>query len=346
MYQDNQKKIMDKAFETFRNYIYLDSRELDGIHKGFLGYHLTISPSCTETIDNIVSDNSDGRMESLVSQVGGMVYGDYRYYHHDDNGSSRSWYKYVRLTKKQGQYDTNGHTQLYYVLIYTRFTIDTALRFLYILFAVNTPEMRITRIKQSFSTCISKWDTIRCGIPINSQPYVCERIMGEWMSTQHFNTKVIISGPSQIGKLSLGCLLKRILEFEHPDFKHKTFVELFEDVDLSSPGLDVYSHILEKSSKSSPVIITVRNVEKYYKKVFQDNKDLYLTSHTDNKSSFNNMLDAIVNREYVITIFTTKLTEEDLISLHTESQSFFRDGRADLFINMTRENAQVKKLST
>lgn len=335
---------MENALEKFRNYIFLRRDESYRFSSMTLVNTLEIIPSCTYTIDCILADTilPIGGIESLVRWIPNQESSDYKYYDNQDN-SQRSWYKYVRLIKKRGQYSLNGHSQDYFVILYTRFTTEIALKFLSILFAINRPEMRITRFIQEYSSCTPNWDTINCGIPINSQQQVCKSIMRHWLSSGYFNTKVIISGPPGVGKLNVGRLLKRNIEFEQPNFKHKTFVELFEDVDLSLPGLDILSQIRNRASEKSPVIITVKNIDIYYKKVLLNTSDPVQTAHTDNKSTFNNMLDDIGNIKHVITIFTTNLTKGQLNNVNSESPSFFRPGRANLFITMTETNAEIEE---
>lgn len=310
---------MNQALETFSNYIYLDLNESEGLWRGMLRNYLTISPICTETIDCILSDTQtsiqDLKMASSFSSNHNL--GDFKFY---DNTLKKPWYKYIKLIKKRGQFNLNGHSQDYFVLIYTIFTSNLALKFLLTLFSINKPEMRVTRLIKSNSTNILKWYTLKCGIPIYSQQQVCDTIMSHWLSTPYFNTKVIISGSSGVGKLSIGKLLKRRLEFEQPDFKDETFVELFDDVDLSLPGINIKTHILGRARKETPVIITVKNIEKYYEQVLFDTRVLEQTCPIDNKSTFKDMLDSISNRKYVIIIFTTNLTKFQLKNFNSVSQ--------------------------
>ena len=334
---------MEDALETFKNYIYASRDEYVRLGSRIYLNSIVISPTCTNTIDVILADTllPNGFTEALVNWTPYRVSGDYRYYDNQDNSS---WYKYVRLVKKKGQYSVDGHSQNYFVMFYTRLASDTALKFLNILFAINTPEMRITRFVKEYRACVPKMETIKCGIPITSQQKVFEGIMDYWRSPL-FNTKVIISGPPGVGKGNIGRLLKRHLESYHPAFKHRTFVELFEDVDLSLPGLSITSQILLRASKKSPVIITVKNIDIYYNKVFENNSDPYQTSYTDNKTTFNNMLDDIGNTKHVICIFTTTLTKEQLSNMSSDCQAFFRRGRTDLFIRMTESDATIEEVS-
>lgn len=336
---------MEDALVTFKNYIYTSRDEYIRLGSRIYLNSIVISPTCTNIVDKILADTNlpNGCIEALVSWTPYQIFGDYKYYDNQDN-SSKSWYKYVRLVKKKGQYSVDGHSQDYFVMFYTKLASDTALKFLNILFAINTPEMRITRFVKEYRACVPKMDTIKCGIPITSQQKVCEGIMGYWLSP-YFNTKVIVSGPPGVGKINIGRLLKRYLEFYHPTFKHRTFVELFEDVDLSLPGLSIMTQILLRASKKSPVIITVKNIDIYYKKVFENNSDPYQTSNTDNKTTFNNMLDDIGNTEHLICIFTTTLTKEQLSNISSDCQAFFRQGRNDLFIKMTESDATIEEVS-
>ena len=117
-------------------------------------------------------------------------------------------------------------------------------------------------------------------------------------------------------------------------YKNTNF-QLFDNFDPSVIGYDVNKHILQHASEKSPVILVINEIDILYHEVHEPRQyyDPRAAPHIKNKLSFNNILDNIANTKYIITIFTTEKSPEELQAHHI-NYSFYRKGRLDFFIEM------------
>ena len=123
-------------------------------------------------------------------------------------------------------------------------------------------------------------------------------------------------------------------------YKNTNF-QLFDNFDPSITGYDINKHVLQYATEESPIILVINEIDILYNEVHTA-REYYdpRTPHTKNKLSFNNMLDNIANTKYVITIFTTEKSPDEL---QTEqiNYPFYRKGRIDFFIKMDQFTSTI-----
>ena len=318
---------LEVYLELFQNYICLDSDESKNSATRLLCNYLSVSYICTDTIDSIFEEESE-----LVLRKNKCIY-----YYTEKEINLFNYNSYITFLSREKEDPKTYQSVTYYVIVYSILTSNIVTSFLQKLFAINSHNQRLLKIKNNYGYRTKVyWETTQIGKALPNQQNILEKILNHW-ENNNFNSKIIVSGKSRTGKLNLGSLLKTYLENSHPKFKKATYVNLFNDIDLSLPFLDPISGIFSWSSEKTPVILTVRNIENYYQKSILG--DQYSpNSHVYNKTSFNNLLDQIGSEKYVITIFTTQLTQDELEKISDKEgslQSFSREGRSDLFINMS-----------
>jgi len=174
--------------------------------------------------------------------------------------------------------------------------------------------------------------------PRNNQILARNQIIEKWGQVNNYNLKVLIHGPRGIGKTYMGLILKKYIDMEN-----NINVRVFDDFNPSSVGVNIKSMALSTACKTSPVIIVINEIDIIYKKVIEPTEtfDARL-QHSRNKSEFHNMLDSIGLTPYVIAIFTTEKTYEELYQVE-EYRSFMRPGRVDMILNMTKDNSFASK---
>lgn len=173
--------------------------------------------------------------------------------------------------------------------------------------------------------------------PMRNQDLVKNIIIDRWNSANHFNIKVIIHGKRGIGKSYLGCILKRYIETTRP----LSCVRLYDDFNPTSIGVNIRTLALSTATKETPVIIIINEIDTVFNKVLdpQEPFDPRL-QHTRNKNEFHNMLDNIGLTPFVIAIYTTELSFEQIVK-NNNYGSFIRPGRIDLFVEMKIGRAHV-----
>lgn len=341
---------MDFFLEKFKNYVHLDSSESDIKLPVLLCNYLVVSSICTDIIKSLLDENKDLVIQSNLK---------YSYYYLKKK--NRMSHDYITFVRKEDPRSSDE----YYVIVYSKITSHIVCSFLTMLF-VGSPKQRVLNVRESRHIYTSSsssslslssvgngdievgykifWSTIQTGKPHVIQNKILSAILKHWKNND-FNTKIILSGPHNSGKLSIGSLLKTYLEYYDPQFKDKTCVNLFDDIDLSLQ-FDPVSLINNWCSSSTPVIMTVRGIDQYYRNSIQG--DIYNPkSPVHNKTSFNNFLDSIESQANIITIFTTNLSKNQLENIRDNMgcyQSYSRKGRVDLFIKIEGDSISVTEL--
>lgn len=325
----------------------------------FYNEYIRISEDCTSLIDGLLADNNHGLITNKIIQTGNRVKpaeGYHRFYlNTPDNRTPFLAFKYVSLIKKKdnsassggGRNQQNGHTNKenhYYVLCFSRVNNDVSKEFLTKLFATDEDTVKAIHLDTTGYTNKAVMVSVFAGISRQNQIEAIAIIRDHFLSPDsRYNTKLIISGIRGVGKTYTGGLVKKEIERSFPGFQNCSFVQLFYDFNPTAPGLDIQSEILTKATQTSPVIIIINEIDHIYREVFKDNVSRDgRRAHTQNKSTFNDMLDAITNTKYVIAIFTTEKTIEQLNAMTVnyegtdeDFQSFYRNGRVDFFVIMT-----------
>lgn len=176
-----------------------------------------------------------------------------------------------------------------------------------------------------------------CQTPKTCQIQAMDQILEHWnhKDNKKHSTMVTISGKSGVGKSYTGILLKQKIEETYKNMD----VNLFIDFDPTVIGINISDMALKNLSKNNVVIIMINEIDIAYKDAFIDKQSFGdgRTHHTKNKISFNAMLDSLSESSHVIVIMTTEKTPQDLYTKE-EHRPFFRPGRVDFFLQMTREN--------
>lgn len=168
-----------------------------------------------------------------------------------------------------------------------------------------------------------------------NQINILDHIINSYNENKSYNVKLIIHGERGTGKTYIGRLLKKRLDSLNYN------AQLFDDFDPSSTGVNIQELILNKASISTPVIMVIDEIDKAYDKIttqetVYDNRLQY----TRNKQSFNGMLDLVGDTKYIIAIYTTEKTLDQLRE-NEEHLSFFRQGRVDFFVHMTATDSTI-----
>ena len=94
--------------------------------------------------------------------------------------------------------------------------------------------------------------------PWKVQIEICDRIINDYDASPHKSTRVLLWGAPGLGKTEMGCFLKKKLEE-----KYKTITcQLICGVDPSQLCMDIRTLILNKATKSAPVVLMMDEIEK------------------------------------------------------------------------------------
>lgn len=174
--------------------------------------------------------------------------------------------------------------------------------------------------------------------PKPNQTKALKHIMTKWNHLHYYNIKVVICGERGVGKTQMGTIIKRHLDTTYAD----CFSRLYDDFNPKSVGVNIKSSALQSATANSPVIIVINEIETIFDYVIDDTKQNFdpRLQHAKDRNTFNNMLDDIGSMLYVITIFTTEKSPEQL-KANPEYKSFIRKGRVDFFIKMTETDSEL-----
>lgn len=329
----------------------LFAEEANGNAMDFKNNYFEISPICTGMIDTMLMNPAHGHITSRFINAGNQHVpglGSHNYYLNPPEQRSYIYpYKFINLIKSRILRHRTPNQQVYdyvYVICYSRINEDVYQEFLKRLFSSNGSQGKALFISPNGATYNVSLESILFGSPRPSQQRAINLIRDHFLNrVNQYNTKVIISGVPGSGKASIGKLLKKSIETQFPGFKQSCFVQLFIDFKPTLPGLDLVREVLSKASKRTPVIIIFKNIDIIYQQVYNNNNNdpHGRISHTHNKTTFHDMLDAIANTNYVISISTTRRTKQELDATTISQEgtthdylSFYRPGRSDLFITI------------
>ncbi len=177
-------------------------------------------------------------------------------------------------------------------------------------------------------------------LPTSVQKSVIDMIMNHWKKPNSFkNTKIFLHGKSGIGKTFTAYGLKKEIELLYGND-----VMLYDDFNPSVIGVSIQK-ILANARKDMPVIIVMNEIDIAYKKVFASIQSYDPRgSYTTDKTSFNNMLDYISTIRYIIVIFTSEKSPQQLLDESLNYTSFLRQGRIDMFIEMKHDSINTTHL--
>jgi hypothetical protein len=176
-----------------------------------------------------------------------------------------------------------------------------------------------------------------CSLAHPRQVIALDHICELYNEGKNHNVKTIIYGNRGTGKTYIGRLLKKRLE------QDGLIPYLFDDFNPASVGVNIQWLALNQASQKTPVILVIDEINTVYDEVTKEKQEFdSRLQYTKNIQSFNNMLDLFGDTKYVIVIFTTELSIEQLKE-RKDHKSFFRHGRVDFFLKMTKDNCSLEE---
>lgn len=301
--------------------------------------HYVIPIEYNNAIDNILSNNSNCSLSKrlvvaphrYIPDIGKHTY----YAKPSDNIFDYNNLNYVVFEKKKLGKD-NEITQYnvycnFFVKYFEENALDIALKNIY---------SHDKNMVQSISIDASQF-TISTFIvnriykpPTFVQALIVQNIFDHYKNT--LSSQFLISGNRGVGKSYLAYVIKK--EFDN---KLNVDCKLFDDVNPTTIGLNIKSKILPIASEFSPVIIVINEFDIILEKVIQEKNFVGdpRSVHTQNKLTFNQLLDDIEMTQHVIAIYTTEKSALEL-KQNPLYKSYMRKGRIDYFVNMNSDNAE------
>jgi hypothetical protein len=299
----------------------------------YIGKKYVFGEEYTSIIDDMLMKNPNVIINSELIELGRHLPGVGNHYFYYDHESIVRWFFRICFTKKKEVIvDRIIYNYICWVGVFGDKTFDKALTFIN---SIDINTLRTISIDTAPMIPRILYGKKLCHESKRHQTTVLDHIISHFTEDNNYNTKLIISGERGTGKTYIGRLLKKRLD----DLKYTSL--LFDDFNPSSVGVNIQELILNKASISTPVIIIIDEIDKAYDQVtteetVYDNRLQY----TRNKQSFNNMLDVISDTKYVIAIYTTEKSIDQL-NENVEHRSFFRHGRVDFFVNMTSTESTI-----
>jgi hypothetical protein len=282
----------------------------------------------TDIIDSILINDKRGLVgKEIVLANNYNIPGSGKHYFYWKNNS---WFHYIVFDKKI--YDNSLPEYICYI---SPFQTKTFINFLQQLFISMNGSVRVISIDTSLQNPILMCLTKNCEKPRKHQEIILNQIIKHYKCKNNTkkNTKIMITGEKGYGKTYIARLLKKKMEFEY-----NTFCHLYDDFNPSSVGCNVSRLILRNANVKTNIIIIMNEIDVIYEKVISNeniNRHDTRLLHTQDKSTFNNMLDVISDTKHVITIYTTEKTPQQLYKKE-DFRSFMRKGRVDTFINIKK----------
>lgn len=174
-----------------------------------------------------------------------------------------------------------------------------------------------------------------CSSEQPTQTFVLNEIMKQY--TEHHNTAFLLTGAPGTRKSYTARLLKKRLDEIYGPGASK----LYDDFNPSAIGVDITEVALKYAAATSPVIIVIDEVDKCFEETRIVKQNIMgKTSYTDNKHTFNNLIDTIRSINNVILLMTSNVPYDKLMECE-ENHSYLRTGRIDHIINMEMNTCTV-----
>ena len=306
------------------------------------------SPQYTSVINDILMEK-DGEFtkvgtKKIISGTQRIPGEGYHYYyatHNKDrrllNGPDSLVYKcfYIGLEKIV---DEDG-TEYYVVWAPYTESGEIALRkFEEAILKPTGDQIRVISIDISNEKSRAEWMTKICRTPYPRQQKAMNFIIEKYTLENNFNVKVFLHGKRGVGKSYTSMLLKKHLDILFPN----TNSRLYDDFDPTAIGVNIQTIALRHSTKNSPVIVIIDEIDEAYEQVFNEKEDFDpRLKHARNKKSFHKMLDNFGNFPYVIGVYTSEFGPDALVKKDGRYGSFLRPGRIDLVLEMTEDDCIV-----
>ena len=309
---------------------------MESIRSGSYDYYNTyyqFPREFTDIIDTMISTRSQAKMcKRIVTHENKCIPGLGKHYFYFANNS---WIHYVTFAKNQTE---NGHCE--YTCYVSPFQLETFKSALKVIFTQKKGQIRVISIDTSLAQPFPMYIEKRCKSARTHQTSALNMILDHYKSKNSdnefdFNTKVIICGERKSGKTYLGRLLKKKMETDCQKNVH-----LYDDFNPSSIGSNISRLILQNATVKTNVITLIDEIDVSYKaasKETESNQRDGRLLHTQNKQTLNQMFEAIESKTYVVALYTTEMSPEELYEKE-EWRSFFREGRVDFIIKFVRED--------
>jgi len=299
----------------------------------------------TSVIDDILMNN-DGNYskvgpKKVISGTQKIPGPGYHYYYLFSSEHrmfpSTAWLEYKTYYIGMEKVSPEKGDPAYYIVWvpYTESGTKTLIDFEDNILKPSNDEIRVISIDTSQEKPSLEWLTKICRQPYNRKKMAIDFIMNEYTEKNNFNVKVFIHGERGLGKTYTTMLLKKELDKRYPN----TNSRLYDDFDPTATGVNIQTLSLKYSSKISPVIIVIDEIDTIYEYVFKDTNDFDpRLKHAKDRNTFHKMLDNFGNFHHVITIFTSEFSPEILVERNPLFKSFLRPGRVDIVLNMDLDN--------
>ena len=314
-----------------------------------LNHYVTFDSEYNHIITDILS-NRNGKYTKLgrIKMVGGgkaIPEKGSSHYYFSHPIRDHTWFnfksmEYVGLEKVEEE-TSSGNIKTYYLAWYLPLDITKRAFNLLVrdIMVTQENEIRVIHIDTSKMDPQLLWLTKTCHPPRNHQRDVVDTILNRWGRQCDFNIKVIIHGKRGVGKTYTSKLVKKQL-----DKINGVNCRLYHNFDPSAIGVDINVLALSTATAASPVILTINEIDTVYESVITPSQNFDpRIQHTRSIQKFHDMLDDIASVKYVISIFTTEKTIEELRSTQ-QFLSFMRKGRVDMFISMTEDSFNAEYL--
>jgi len=289
----------------------------------------TFGEEYTGIIDDMIIKDPRAEVGSIHTELDRRIpsIGNHYFYYKSDMSFIEKYLYYVRFVKKREVIvDRIISTYTCYVGLLNQGTFDNALTYIN---NIDTDMVRTISIDLAPMIPRLLYTKKICGLPRPNQITALDHIIRNYTPDKNHNVKVVVTGMRGTGKTYIARLLKKRIQNMNLN------PQLFDDFNPDSVGVNIQELILNKATNITPVIMVIDEIDITYNRVFAE-KQLYdnRLQYTKDKQSFNNMLDVISDTKYVIAIYTTEKTIEQLQG-NEEHLSFLRRGRVDFFLTMT-----------
>jgi hypothetical protein len=241
-----------------------------------------------------------------------------------------SWWNYIKFEKKK-----DDDQRSYYMIFAGKYQKETFTNAVSCMFKTIEGKVRVIHIDTSLHMPFPVFMEKKCKNPKTHQKTAIETIRNKYIENTDKTLSVLISGKRGVGKTYCARLLKIFMEENDTDI----MVRLYDDFNPAMPGCNANRLVLQNSSKFTPVILVIDEINSAYDSALRPTEETKVEKmlHTQNKQTFNTMLDSITDTMYTIAIYTTELSPEDLYE-NEQYRSFFRKGRVDMMLKMTRDS--------
>ena len=313
------------------------------------GYH-AIDEQYTRTVDNLLLNPNFGYIKSWKIVDNTWVPGEGVHYYSlagfvkdaDDWWTRRYkniWWMfyYIGLIKVIKQIN-NRMSEFYLVFLPPGMWCTFRMNFCPLLFVGDANSIRVMHIDTSdhLPKIIVRDEVYRGGAHANQIAAVGAIVARYNNDNVGHNVKVMLTGGRGLGKTYVSKIVKRVIDGQAGGHCCK----LFSNFDPTHVGVDIVTLALQGANDRAPVILVMNEAPAIFADVYADKNGFDPRSqHTKNPATFHNMLDAIDATRHTIAIFTSEISAQELYR-NDRYKSFMRQGRIDMFIHLTENDAQ------